>query len=124
MKNKDNQTIVIQLLLITALASLLMLASCSSSSAQITHRAFIPPDYVEPSAKPQTAKQAVYISPYYREINTLEDMIEWVSEDMWSGAMTKEIGDLYILNIQQVIKALQTHPVLGKPTRPKPHDCK
>lgn len=56
-----------------------------------------------------------YINPYYEEINTLEDVIEWMSEDIWNGQMTREVGDLYIQNLGRVIIKLKKE----KPIRVK-----
>ena len=36
-------------------------------------------------------------------MNTLADMEEWMNEDIYNGRIDKELGEMYIENINQVI---------------------
>ena len=54
----------------------------------------------------------VYINPFYEEINTLEDCIEWLDEDIHNSTIPKELGSLYISNLQNVIAALEKTPAV------------
>jgi len=60
--------------------------------------------------QPIIQKTDMYINPFYEEINTLEDCIEWLDEDMHNETISLEIGALYIENIQKVIVSLEKTP--------------
>jgi len=96
------------------IVTVLLICGFLVSEAQITHRAFIPPDYVEPSREEPKVEPEVYINPYYEEINTLEDVIEWIGEDIWNGSMTKEVGELYVQNLEKVITRLKEEVLKSK----------
>jgi len=87
----------------------LVLEAQTQKSGKFDQKAF------DSAVIPVKEETEFYINPYYEEINTLEDVIEWISEDVWNEQMTKEVGNLYILNIEQVLKVLRkTAPVTYK----------
>ena len=51
--------------------------------------------------------QVLYIQPHYDEVESLEDIQSWVLEDINRGAMEKEIGIMYLEEIDLVINKIR-----------------
>jgi len=86
----------------------IMLMIAISASGQATHSEPIPDSYIRETG-------IWKVNPFYEEINTLSDMIEWMDEDIHNDQIPEGLGTLYIKNIQQVIKKLEkTPPVVYK----------
>ena len=41
-------------------------------------------------------------------VNTLADMEEWISEDIANNRLSEELGEEYLININQVLKLILT----------------
>ena len=55
-----------------------------------------------------TNKQQDYSDSIQNTMNTAEDMIGWIVEDVASGNVSKETADTYIDNLERVIINLDT----------------
>ena len=80
-----------------------MILIAVSANGQVTHSQPIPDDYIR-------ATGMWKVNPFFEEINTLSDMIEWMDEDIHNDQIPEGLGTLYINNIEQVIKKLEKVP--------------
>ena len=51
--------------------------------------------------------QVLYIQPHQKEVESLQDIQSWVLEDINRGAMDKEIGIIYLEEIDLVINKIR-----------------
>ncbi len=51
--------------------------------------------------------QVLYMQPHFEQVERLEDIQSWVLEDINRGAMDKEIGIIYLEEIDLVINNIR-----------------
>jgi len=56
--------------------------------------------------------EQIYYNPFYEEINTLEDCIEWIQSDAEEGLIEGFLAEMYINQFNNVILALQRTPAV------------